>query len=83
MANEKELPIKCILSSEPLCCAEQRNVTQTDGLLSNIIKNSCLYGFSVTCARFMMKKDLPERSRVTVRAPRLFWRELETMCLAD
>jgi hypothetical protein len=31
----------------------------------------------------VIKKDLPEHSRVTVRAPRLFWRELETMSLAD
>ena len=51
MANEKELPIKSILESEPLCCTEQRNVTQTDSLLSNIVKNSWLYGFGITCAQ--------------------------------
>ena len=31
----------------------------------------------------VMKKDLPEHSRAAVRAPRQFWRELETMSLVD
>ena len=43
MVNEKELSIKAVFCSQPICRAEQRNMTQADGLLGKVIEYRWLW----------------------------------------
>jgi hypothetical protein len=84
MANEKQLSVERVLYSQSIRRAEQRGVTQTDGLLREVIENRRLYAFGSHALRtYRIKTGLPEHNRVTARVPRPSWTELGTMSLAD
>lgn len=51
MANNKELSIKRVRCSESIRGTEQRDVTQTDGLLGKVIENRWLYGICLDLLR--------------------------------